>query len=72
MNTAELKMSWWQEENIAQIHGWDFSHIHGRYEEEHDLPWDYESKDGKVTGTIHRYLIAAGKSRLNRTNTSFT
>ena len=22
--------------------GWDFSHIHGRYEEENDLPWDYE------------------------------
>lgn len=24
------------------IYGWDFSHIHGRYEEENDLPWDYE------------------------------
>ena len=22
--------------------GWDFSHIHGRYEEEDSLPWDYE------------------------------
>lgn len=31
-----------QEEEIAHIHGWDFSHIHGRYEEESDLPWDYE------------------------------
>lgn len=43
MSTEELKMIWRQEENIAKIHGWDFSHIHGRYEEEHDLPWDYKS-----------------------------
>ena len=39
--TEELKEIWKQEESIAQIHGWDFSHIHGRYEEEQDLPWDY-------------------------------
>ena len=30
------------EEKIAHIHGWDFSHIHDRYEEEDDLPWDYK------------------------------
>lgn len=42
MNKNELKNIWKQEEAIAHIHGWDFSHIHGRYEEENDLPWDYE------------------------------
>lgn len=42
MNVEELKVIWKKEEEIAHIHGWDFSHIHGRYEEENDLPWDYE------------------------------
>ena len=32
------------EESIARIHGWDFSHIEGRYEEENDLPWDYKTE----------------------------
>ncbi len=32
------------EESIARIHGWDFSHIEGRYEEENDLPWDYKAE----------------------------
>ena len=36
-----LKSLWLHEEKIAHIHGWDFSHIEGRYEEENDLPWDY-------------------------------
>ena len=30
--------SWKNEERIARIHGWDFSHIDGRYTEEADLP----------------------------------
>lgn len=42
MNKEYLKSIWKQEEEAAHIHGWDFSHIHGRYEEENDLPWDYE------------------------------
>ena len=42
MNETELKAIWKKEEEIAHIRGWDFSHIHGRYEEEMDLPWDYE------------------------------
>lgn len=42
MKKAYLKNIWKQEEEAAHIHGWDFSHIHGRYEEENDLPWDYE------------------------------
>lgn len=37
-----LRTIWEQEESIAHIHGWDFSHIHGRYEEENDMPWNYE------------------------------
>ena len=41
MNKAELSKIWENEEKVAHIHGWDFSHIHGRYEEEMDLPWDY-------------------------------
>ena len=43
MNIEELKSIWEKEENEAHIRGWDFSHIHGRYKEEHDLPWNYES-----------------------------
>ena len=41
MNTNELINHWKAEEEIAHIHGWDFSHIEGRYMEEDDLPWDY-------------------------------
>lgn len=42
MNQEYLRNIWKQEEEVAHIHGWDFSHIDGRYEEEKDLPWDYE------------------------------
>ncbi len=42
MNEFELKKLWKQEESIAHIHGWDFSHIEGKYMEEEDLPWDYK------------------------------
>lgn len=49
MNIEELKTVWMREENAAHIHGWDFSHIAGRYEEEQDLPWDYKA-------IIRRYL----------------
>lgn len=45
MNRTELKLIWKKEEKAAYIKGWDFSHIHGRYEEENDLPWDYEKLD---------------------------
>lgn len=39
--TNDLIAGWRHEEAIAHIHGWDFSHIDGRYTEEGDLPWDY-------------------------------
>ena len=38
---TDLIKSWKAEEEIAHIHGWDFSHLDGRYAEEEDLPWDY-------------------------------
>lgn len=41
MNTNEFIKIWKAEESIAHIHGWDFSHIDGRYTEQDDLPWDY-------------------------------
>ena len=42
MKRNELIEAWLREEQTAQIHGWDFSPIRGRYSEEKDLPWDYE------------------------------
>ena len=42
--TAEAMIAHWKaEEQAAHIHGWDFSHIEGRYTEQDDLPWDYQS-----------------------------
>ena len=47
MNRDELISAWKTEEEIAHIHGWDFSHIDGRYTEQDDLPWDYRAVIGK-------------------------
>ena len=44
MNTNELINQWKAEEEIAHIHGWDFSHIEGKYMEQDDLPWDYREE----------------------------
>ena len=41
MNREQLTQQWLAEEAASKIHGWDFSHIQGRFEEERDLPWDY-------------------------------
>lgn len=49
MKQNELLTQWLAEEQAAHIHGWDFSHIQGRYEEGRDLPWDY----GQI---VRRYL----------------
>lgn len=43
MNQNELKKRWLEEQQEAHIHGWDFSHIKGRFEEEQNLPWDFRS-----------------------------
>lgn len=47
MNREELRSIWKEEERVAHIHGWDFSHIRGHYEEEQDLPWDYAEIIGR-------------------------
>ena len=47
MNQNELLSAWKAEEDIAHIHGWDFSHINGRYTEQDDLPWDYRTVIGQ-------------------------
>ena len=49
MKINEWIKNWKAEEEIAHIHGWDFSHIDGRYTEQDDLPWDYRKE-------ILRYL----------------
>ena len=49
MEIQTLREEWLAEEAAAHIHGWDFSHLTGRYEEEDDLPWDYRE-------TVERYL----------------
>ena len=43
MKEKELIDIWKKEESVAHIHGWDFSHIEGRYTEETDLPWNYQN-----------------------------
>ncbi len=43
MNRKKLKREWLAEQEIAYIKGWDFSHIHGRYREGDDLPWDFKA-----------------------------
>ena len=50
MNQEALLTAWLAEEQCAHIHGWDFSHIAGRYQEEDCLPWDYRE-------IIRRYLM---------------
>ncbi len=42
MNKKDLIKYLKAEEEIAYIHGWDFSHIDGRYSECTDFPWDYQ------------------------------
>lgn len=47
MNENELIEDWKSEEEIAHIHGWDFSHIDGRYMEDTNFPWDYRQVIGE-------------------------
>ena len=49
MNKNALYSAWKAEENMAHIHGWDFSHIDGRYTEQGDLSWNYKA-------VIEKYL----------------
>lgn len=43
MNKEALLCQWREEERAAHIHGWDFSHLDGRFETDNDLPWDYRA-----------------------------
>lgn len=54
MDFEILKEQWLQEEHIAHIHGWDFSHIHGLYEEGRDMPWNYEA-------IVRKFLLNCSK-----------
>ena len=56
VNRKELETLWLHEEEIAHIRGWDFSHIRGKYEEERDLPWDYETMVRRYLGPDMRLL----------------
>ena len=53
MDRERLRAIWKREEEAAHIRGWDFSHIRGRYEAEHDLPWSYEEL---VRGCLKREM----------------
>lgn len=61
MNKEKLHQAWLEEERIAHIKGWDFSHIDSKYEEETDLPWDYrEVVQGYLTPEAHILDIDTG------------
>ena len=47
MGTKEWIRAWKMEEEIAHIHGWDFSHIAQRHKEDIDFPWDYRQVIGE-------------------------
>lgn len=47
MTENEFIQVWKAEEQIAYIHGWDFTHIDGRYAEDTEFPWDYRQVIGE-------------------------
>ena len=56
MDRQEHIKHWKEEERIAHIRGWDFSHIAGRYTEQDDLPWDYREVIGQYLRPEMRIL----------------
>ncbi len=54
MDLEKAKEQWLAEERAAHIHGWDFSPIHGRFEEGGDIPWNYRT-------IVRSYLSADSK-----------
>ena len=50
------KRDWLHEQEIAHIHGWDFSHIDGRYTEQEDLPWNYRDIINAYRRPEHKLL----------------
>lgn len=43
MTLEQHILLWREEERIAHIHGWDFSHIARRHTVTEELPWDYRA-----------------------------
>ena len=61
MDREALLRCWKEEEKIAYIHGWDFSHIDGRCIED-PLPWDYRQVIGEyLTSDMKLLDIDTGK-----------
>ena len=56
MNKNELLALWREEEKIAHVKGWDFSHIDGRSKEQTDFPWDYREAIGRYRAPGMRLL----------------
>ena len=48
--------AWKAEEKIAHIHGWDFSHIDGRYWEDTNFPWNYRQVIGEYLTSDRKLL----------------
>ena len=42
-----MVQQWKEEERVARIHGWDFSHIADRTREDTNFPWDYQEAIGR-------------------------
>ncbi len=56
MKENELIKDWKAEEEIAHIHGWDFSHIDGRYMEDTNFPWNYRQVIGEYLNSDMKLL----------------
>lgn len=56
MDKDRLLNAWLEEQDIAHIKGWDFSHISGRYREEDDLPWEFRDIIAKYLKDDDRLL----------------
>lgn len=56
MKEKEWIQAWKREEEIAHIHGWDFSHIAGRYMEDTNFPWDYRKMIGEYLKSEKKLL----------------
>lgn len=57
MNESDLRLIWKHEEEIAHVHGWDFSHLRHRYESNEELlPWDYQMVVSKYMRPTDRIL----------------
>ena len=56
MKEKEWIQAWKREEEIAHIHGWNFSHIAGRYMEDTNFPWDYRKMIGEYLTSEKKLL----------------